>query len=37
MNIEIAERIAKRQQNILCQFKTNKTETLKEKHQNENI
>jgi hypothetical protein len=32
MNIEIAERTKRLQQNILCQLKTNKIETLKEKH-----
>jgi hypothetical protein len=32
MNIEIAEKNSKRQQSILCQFKTNKSKTLKEKH-----
>jgi len=37
MNTEIAERKAKCNKSILCQFKTNKIETLKEKHQNENI
>ena len=31
MNIEIAEKNSKRQQSILCQFKTNKFETPKEK------
>ena len=31
MNIEIAEKNSKRQQSILCQFKTNKIKTPKEK------
>jgi hypothetical protein len=32
MNVEIAEKNNKRQQSILCQFKTNKIKTPKEKH-----
>jgi len=32
MNIEIVEKNIKRQQSILCQFKTNKIKTPKEKH-----
>jgi hypothetical protein len=32
MNIEIAGKNSKRQQGILCQFKTNKIKTPKEKH-----
>jgi hypothetical protein len=36
MSIETAERIAKRQQNILCQCKTYKIQIPKEKRQNEN-
>jgi len=32
MNIEIAEKNIKRQQSILCQLKTNKIKTPKEKH-----
>jgi hypothetical protein len=32
MNIEIAEKNSKRQQNILGQFKTNKIKTPKGKH-----
>ena len=32
MNTEIAEKNSKRQQSILCQFKTNKIKTPKEKH-----
>jgi hypothetical protein len=37
INIEIAKENSRRQQSILCQFKTNKIKTPKEKHQNENI
>jgi len=37
MNIEISERIAKRQYSILCQCKTNKIEIPNKKHENENI
>jgi hypothetical protein len=32
MNIKIAGKNSKRQQSILCQFKTNKIKTPKEKH-----